>query len=93
MGEYNGFKEHFRIWMTSGTPNLLAGGNRNYLFILNEGGPSIRVGNVTGTALGIQGLLLVSGAHVEDVFSDDDWWGIALAGGSGSVSGYVVKQY
>lgn len=90
--EYSGFKQPFRIWLYSGTPMLLAGGDRINFVVHNEGGPDIRIGNVTGAALASQGYLLVSGATHEDMFSDDEWWAIQSSGLSGSVSGYIVRQ-
>lgn len=90
--EYHGFKENFRYWLSSGTPFQLAGGNRSSLVILNEGGPQIRIGNVTGTPLATRGMLLPSGTMFVDNYSDDDWWAFNLGNGSGSVSGFIVRE-
>lgn len=92
MAESSGFKSHFRYWIASGSLVQVAGGDRDLFVLLNEGGPQIRIGNVTGTPLATLGMLIPSGTMFNDAYSDDDWWAFNLGAGSGSVSGYVVRS-
>lgn len=84
-----GYREHFQITLASGTPKYIGGGNRDAIYIFNEGGPNIRIGNPSGT-LATLGTLLPSGTGILDAFSDDPWWAFATA--TCTVSGFIVRS-
>ena len=92
-----GNKNFFRYWLISGTPvhivpNFLANGGGDWgVFILNEGGPNIKLSNVSGSVLSQWGLLLISGSNHYDYWSADGWWAEQFNTSSGSVCGYWVS--
>lgn len=85
-----GFREHFRITVPSAVPVYIGGGSRDVIYIFNEGGPDIRIGNPSGTVSSL-GTLLPSGMGVLDAYSDDPWW-VQAVSASGTVSGFIVRS-
>ncbi len=89
--EDRGIKFHFRVSAGTGAPALACPpATRLFARFFNEGPSPVRIGTPSGT-LSTIGMLLPSGAYLEDSYSDDDWWIQAVGASSGTVSGYLVE--
>ena len=87
-----GIKFHFRATAGTGAPALACPpANRLFVRFFNEGPSPLRIGTPSGTVSTL-GILLPSGAVLEDSYSDDDWWILAVGASSGTVSGYLVER-
>lgn len=84
-----GNKEFFQ-YIVGTTPIKFAGSSRDAVYIFNEGGPDIRLGNTPAIASSY-GTPLPSGMGLLDSYSDDDWYA-ATAASSGTLSGFIVRS-